>query len=225
METNKIYQIDAYEGMQELDDNSVDLVLTDPPYNLGELEWDYKDNYEEWIKRIFNSLQKVSRQQVIFFDYEYTKLFEELEEPEERFIWHREGGYRGEWIKKGYEPFYWYGEDITYNRITEYNPYSETDDRLNEERTISNVWDIPNLVGKKRESTDHPTQKPIKLFKRIVKMCSNEGDLILDPFIGSGTTGVAAKALDRDFIGFEKNEDYVEIARERLSKVQKELIR
>ena len=148
-------------------------------------------------------------------------MFEELSEPYERFIWHREGGFRGNTIKKGYEPFYWYvnnGEEAVYNRITEVNPYAKTDKRLKPERTVSNVWNIPNLVGRKKERVGHPTQKPIKLINRIVEMSTNKGEIVLDPFMGSGTTAIACLNSNRNFIGFEMDKEYFDMANERIDK-------
>ena len=70
----------------------------------------------------------------------------------------------------------------------------------------------------------HPTQKPVALFKYLIKTYTDEDDIILDNVIGSGTTAVAAKTLDRKYIGFESNKEYYEIAQKRVSEVQKELI-
>ena len=210
LEINKIYNGDCLELMKEVKDKSVDLVLTDVPYNIGMdggKGWDKIDNYEEWIKTVFVELKRISHRQIIFFDYSYTKLFEELEQPRERFIWHREGGFSGEFIKKGYEPFYLYGDEpINIPKIK--NNYADTDYRLKPFKSVSNVWDFPNLVGRKLEKEPHPTQKPVKLFERCVYMCSREGDLVLDAFSGSGTTAVACYNLKRRFICIEKDYDY-----------------
>lgn len=85
----------------------------------------------------------------------------------------------------------------------------------------SDVWDIPKVTsGRNRQSaerTKHPAQTPIELFKRIILASSNEGDLILDPFVGSGTACVAAKATNRKSIGFDINSEYLDIAIKRLS--------
>ena len=89
---NKIICGDCLEVMRELPDKSVDLVVTDPPYNINIAQWDIIPNYEQWIRELFSELKRISRQQIIFFDYTYTRLFEELSNPFERFIWHREGG-------------------------------------------------------------------------------------------------------------------------------------
>ena len=77
---------------------------------------------------------------------------------------------------------------------------------------MKNLWDIPA----QRHKTLHPTEKPEILLERIIKIGSNENDLILDPFMGSGTTGIVAKKLKRNFIGIEIDEEYFNIAKNRI---------
>ena len=74
---------------------------------------------------------------------------------------------------------------------------------------------VPNRKGKV-----HPTQKPVELLEYLVKTYTNVGDVVLDNCMGSGTTGVACRRLNRDFIGIEKDEKYFEIAKERIEKCQ-----
>ncbi len=81
---------------------------------------------------------------------------------------------------------------------------------------LSDVWHIPYLNPKAKERTGYPTQKPILLLERIIEIASNEKDLILDPFCGSGTTLVAAKLLNRRAIGIDVSEDAIDISRKRL---------
>ena len=81
---------------------------------------------------------------------------------------------------------------------------------------LSDVWDIPFLNPKAKERTGYPTQKPIELLERIIKISTDEDDLVLDPFMGSGTTLVAAKLLNRKFIGIDKNKDAFDLAQRRL---------
>ena len=84
-------------------------------------------------------------------------------------------------------------------------------------KSLNNIWiDISNLTGRNSESVGYPTQKPLALLDRIIKASSNEGDLVLDPFLGSGTTAVAAKRLNRSCIGIEINADCIEIAEQRI---------
>lgn len=86
---------------------------------------------------------------------------------------------------------------------------------------LGDVWDIPYLNPKATERTGYPTQKPVLLLEQIIKLASNENDLILDPFCGSGTTLVAAALLGRRAIGIDVSEDAVEIARQRLENPSK----
>jgi site-specific DNA-methyltransferase (adenine-specific) len=86
---------------------------------------------------------------------------------------------------------------------------------------LSDVWDIPYLNPKARERTGYPTQKPVLLLERIIRLASNEGDTVLDPFCGSGTALVAAAILGRAAIGVDVSEDAVQLALERLKNPQK----
>ena len=200
----------------------VDAIITDPPYNIDivwKWWWDTIENYQDYMLNFYNKCRLLTNNIIIFFDYSYTLLFEQLDTPFERFIWHREWGFRWVKIKKWYEPFYWYWDWSKYNRITELNHNAKTDKRLKEYRTVSNVWNIPNLVWRKKESVWHPTQKPLKLINRIVEMVSDEWDVILDPFAWSFTTAVACENLNRQWIWIEKDETYFNIWLERINKL------
>ena len=76
------------------------------------------------------------------------------------------------------------------------------------------IYETPICSG--RERTEHPTQKPLALISQLIEKHSNKGDIVLDPFMGSGTIGVACKNLDRNFIGIEKDENYFNIAKQRI---------
>lgn len=86
---------------------------------------------------------------------------------------------------------------------------------------ISDVWEIPFLNPKAKERTGYPTQKPIELLERIIKISTDEGDCVLDPFCGSGTTLVSAKLLGRKYIGIDINKDAVDISQKRLEEPYK----
>lgn len=81
---------------------------------------------------------------------------------------------------------------------------------------LSDVWEIPYLNPKAKERTGYPTQKPVLLLERIIKLVTDEGDTVVDPFCGSGTTLVAAKLLNRKFAGIDISEDAIELTRRRL---------
>jgi site-specific DNA-methyltransferase (adenine-specific) len=82
---------------------------------------------------------------------------------------------------------------------------------------LSDVWEIPFLNPKAKERTGYPTQKPILLLERVIGLCTDEGDLVLDPFCGSGTTLIAAKLLGRSSVGIDISEEAVSLAERRLS--------
>lgn len=81
---------------------------------------------------------------------------------------------------------------------------------------LSDVWEIPYLNPKAKERVGYPTQKPVLLLKQIIEIVTDEGDLVIDPFNGSGTTCVAAKLLNRNFIGIDASKDAVDLAEQRL---------
>lgn len=84
---------------------------------------------------------------------------------------------------------------------------------------LSDVWEIPYLNPKAKERTGYPTQKPVLLLNQIINIATNEGDIVLDPFCGSGTTCVAAKLLKRNFIGIDVSNDAVSLANSRLKEM------
>jgi len=81
---------------------------------------------------------------------------------------------------------------------------------------VSSVWSIPSVPRKEKLHGYHPTQKPLRLVRRAVVASSREGDLVFDPFCGSGTMGVVAKELGRFFVGSEREEGYAELAARRI---------
>lgn len=84
----------------------------------------------------------------------------------------------------------------------------------------SDVWRIPLVSGNSPERTTHPAQYPEKLIERIIKVATNPGDVVLDPYMGSGTTAVVAKKLKRHYIGYEVTSDYIDIAQTRLNNLE-----
>ena len=95
---------------------------------------------------------------------------------------------------------------------------------FNDDKQMRSDWDLPICSGNERIKVNgrkaHSTQKPGELLYRVILSTSNVGDIVLDPFMGSGTTGAVAKRLHRNFIGFEKEEEYLEIATKRIEDVK-----
>lgn len=226
MELNKIYNEDCLEGMKKLDKESVNALITDPPYNIARDnnfktmgragidfgEWDKNFNMTSWISTAVSKVKKGGNI-VIFTDWKaITPIIKELEtlgcdikdmlrieksnpmprNRDRRFITDYEIAIWA--VKKGGK---W-----TFNRLSE-----------TYERPL-----IKTKVTPKSEKTNggHPTQKNIETMEWILNRLTNEGDTVLDPFIGSGTTAVACLNTNRKYIGFELEEEYFDIANKRI---------
>tara|TARA_Y100000310_G_scaffold342145_1_gene443985 strand:- start:594 stop:1421 length:828 start_codon:yes stop_codon:yes gene_type:complete len=102
---------------------------------------------------------------------------------------------------------------------------SDIDDQINpKDKQTRNVWSIPLTPKKEKWAGAHPTQKPEELLRRIILSCTEEGDTVLDPFVGSGTTSYVAKKHGRNSIGIELNKEYLKIFKKRMKPEQKELL-
>jgi len=100
--------------------------------------------------------------------------------------------------------------------------YDDSGDKLKSEgKQMRDVWSIPTTPMREKEHGKHPTQKPIELLERLVLACTKEGDLVLDPFCGSGTTGVASVMHNRKFVGIEKESAYTKLAISRIKNLKK----
>lgn len=104
----------------------------------------------------------------------------------------------------------------TFNYEVSKNWESNQDKLLNPGKQMRSVWSIPTTPKREKSFGAHPTQKPLELLTRLVAMCTKEDDLILDPFCGSGTTGVAAITLGRKFVGIDLNKEHLELALRRI---------
>ncbi len=244
---NIIHHQDCIEGLKSLEEESVDLIIADPPYNLNKNfgawnESKNKDIWLPWSKEWLTECERVLKTNGSIFVYGIHHhlcwiqcfLYELGLNYRRQIIWYYENGFSGYkgTLQAHYEPLLWFskGESFTYNEIRE--PY-KSKERLKHKvtkngkvwtphpdgRLAGDVWNFPTLAGRRfrDEKVDHPTQKPLSISERIVKHFSHEGDLVLIPFAGSGSECVAAKKLNRKYIGFELNSDYIEIANGRLT--------
>lgn len=151
-----------------------------------------------------------------------------------QIIWNYENGFAGygkRSLNATYEPLLWFSKTDRYIYSPIREPYKSTE-RLKHKiikngkvwepnpdgRMVGDIWPFPTLAGRrfKDEKVNHPTQKPLSISRRLIKHFSNPGDTVLVPFVGSGSECVAAVMEGRKFIGFELNNDYVELARQRV---------
>ena len=228
-----IYHNDCMEVLQSVNDASIDLIATDPPYEIGYNgnAWD-KENTLQWhvLSKHFHRILKPSGALVLFQGWsnvaETKAVLDKAFFLKNWIIYDRIKG-RGAVtnVVSTREDILWYVKDennYTYNKVSS-NILKKTGGSIgtrngNPYRALSNVWtDISPIVPWSKEKVAHPTQKPLPLMRRIVDLFSNEGDAVLDCFMGSGTTCKASQLLNRKYIGIEKHQAYFETAKTRLN--------
>lgn len=224
----QLYNDDCFQVLKKLieQDVKVDAIICDPPYIINYAEWDKEFNMPLAID-LCCQLLKENGNLVLFQGWSNvakTKtLLDERFNMQNWIIWDR---IKGRGAKKNFvstrEDILWYckGNNPAYNKI-----YSNIPKKTGgmgkkngqECRALTNVWyDISPIVPWSSEKSGHPTQKPLSLMERCVTIWTNEGDTILDFTMGSGTTGVAALKLGRDFIGIENDKKWFDIAQHRI---------
>lgn len=243
-----IENIDCLVGLKELEDESVDLVITSPPYNLGKTETTINmcDYIGQQVK-IINELQRILKktgsicyqvgtivkdQQITPLDILLDGFFKQFDfQLRNRIIWHFGSGWHNKFRFSGrYETIMWYTktDDYKFNlddvRVPQKYPNKKAYQGKNIGKLSCNplgknpgdVWEICNVKGKHPEKTSHPCQFPLDLVNRLVLAFSDEGDLVVDPFMGSGTTALSCLMNNRSCIGFEIQKEYVEMSNQRL---------
>lgn len=226
LEINKIYNEDCIEGMKKIDDKSIDCIICDPPYivenhgkgkssltnratnlknNISHIvnDFNYKECFAEMLRVcktpnffIFCSTQQVSRT---------MKYFEDKKLKVNLLVWNKTNPAplcNKKYVNDIEFIVYVRGKGATFNNDTPFD--------FKKRVFTSKICPDGNKL--------HPTQKPLELIERYVIQHSNENDIILDPFMGSGTTAIACIKNNRNFIGFENNEEYYKISIDRLKK-------
>lgn len=219
------------EVMPKLGKETVDLILTDPPYNISKEnnfktigrsgidfgEWDKNADITSWIK-ISSDLLSKNGSIVVFNSWRNLgEISKELEKSgfivKDLIRWEKANPMprnRDRRYIVDYEFAIWAvkkGSKWTFNRQSDSYDRSELK--------------YPITSKNEKKLGEHPTQKPIKLMEELVLRHTNVGDVILDPFMGSGSTGVASVNTGRDFIGIELDETYFKIAENRINEAQK----
>lgn len=215
----------------------VDSIITDIPYfqvvkNSWDNQWKNEKEYLEWVETIVqkcNMLLKDNSSLLLFTGRQYNRkicnILDNYFEEKRIIIWARKRAFnntRGTALASGYEPICYYtkGNNPTFNNIkikVDSKRPEYTTGYLKDGISLSDVWsDISALPHNSKEKVNHPTQKPIKLMERCVLLTTNEKDTVLDFCMGSGTTGIACKNLDRNFIGVEIDKDYFNMAKNRI---------
>lgn len=231
----KLYNDDCLKVLKDIPDESIDLVCTDCPYHIvqggcttgaygnpsGVLNYDYSKNESEDIE--FTRQGKLFKHNDIMFEEWLPEVYRILKQDTHCYIMVNARNLAELQIKaesvgfKFQNILIWFKNNATPNRyyLNAYEMILML--RKGKAKNINNmgtknVLQINNIIGNKK----HPTEKPVELMRILVENSTSGGDIVLDPFMGAGSTGVACKNLGRDFIGIEIDEKYFKIAKERL---------
>lgn len=225
----KIIFGDCFENLSKIENESIDLICIDPPYEISfeNLNWDKKILNWVTLSEQFNRILKPTGNLIIFQGWsnvcETKSILEKNFKLKNWIIWDRiKGRGANTNLVSTREDILWFtkGDKYTYNKI--YSNIKKKTGGLGKKngqecRALSNVWtDISPIVPWSKERVNHPTQKPLQLMERLITIFSNPGDLVLDCFAGSGSTGIAAKNLNRDYILIEREENYYNIILKRI---------
>ncbi len=212
---------DALVELPKINQKSVDMVYADMPYNAGKADWDIfkPEEFEQFtVDWITATIPCLKDQAHLFIHISADKAFwlEDLIRqhfqltPVEKIVWSYRNLVRGRNAKykllNTYQPIlhYCFGE----------KPLNFSPD-WNDERF--DIWNIATPQSNFKEGRDHPTQKPLELMERLVRIGCKPGELVLDPFAGAGTTALACKNNNRAFITIEKDDRYIPVIQRRLA--------
>ena len=231
-----LYNNDCVETMRTLAEDSINLILTDPPYNLGNFMisrdtnlkkmrdnffgtagWDNLE-YDEWVSAMDAFFEQAARiikkggTMVVFMAA--IKVETTIRLAEKHGFYYKTTGI---WHKTNPMPRNMNLHFVNSTETWVYFTYkSRTGTFNNNGAVLHDFIETSVTPSSERKYGKHPTQKPEALINHLVSVLSSENDVVLDPFMGSGTTGVVCKRLNRDFVGIELNKEYFEIAKERI---------
>jgi len=243
----QILQDDCVAAMARLPDASIDMIFADPPYNLqlgGDLfrpeggrvdavddDWDKFDTFQSyddftraWLGEARRILKPNGTLWVIGSYHNIYRVGAALQDAGywilNDIIWRKSNpmpNFRGTRFTNAHETLIWASRSEDSRYTFNYRAMKA----LNDELQMRSDWVLPICAGGERMKTDgvksHPTQKPEALLYRVLLACTNPGDVVLDPFFGTGTTGAVARRLGRNWIGIERETRYVNVARERIA--------
>lgn len=244
---NKIIKGDCLELLKRIPDNSVDMTFADPPFNLKKKYNGYKDSLEfkeyiEWCDEWIGEMVRITKPTGSIFVHNipkwlsyYVKLLNEHANFKHWIAWYAPTSPMGKSLQPAHYGVLFYVKDSKKTKIYEIRMPHERERKSDYLRKdyggkkaglhpfgplISDVWTDIHRIKHNKYRDEHPCQLPVPLLERLILMTTDEGDIVLDPFVGTGTTAVAAKKLGRKYIGFDLDEEYKRISENNLKKIQ-----
>jgi site-specific DNA-methyltransferase (adenine-specific)/modification methylase len=231
---------DSFEQIKNIADQSIDLILTDPPYNLGrystgniKMAWrkEFNNDVAEWDTTVFNpaewldDFKRVLKPTGTIFAFtsynligQWHQVFDPAFDTFQFIVWHKTNPppklRRAGFLNSCELIVCAWNKGHTWN--------------FTKQKEMHNFIESPICMGRERlKNPVHPTQKPVKVLSRLIKLATNTGDLVFDPFMGVGSSGVAALQFDRRFLGIEIDTIYFRAAEKRIDEAafKSELLR
>lgn len=233
---NQILQGDCLELFKKIPSESIDCVFADPPFNLKKKYNSHRDSlreeeYLEWCQMWILECVRILKNDGFLFLHNipkwltyYSNFLNKIMYFRHWISWEAMTAPMGKTLQPAHYGILFYSKNKEYGRFNEirYPHKRDRSGRLIKDYggkkhllhpygpLCSDVWTDIHRIRHAKNRDEHPCQLPIHLLERIILMSTNEGDIILDPFMGTGTTAIAAKRLGRNFIGFEKDSVYYE---------------
>lgn len=244
---DKVTEGDCLEVMSKIEDNSVDMAFADPPFNLEKKYSSYRDQkpvaeYLDWCRKWLGEMVRITKPTGSIFVHNvpkwltyYACILNDIAYFRHWVAWDAMSNPLGKTLlpahygvlfytkkPKGYK-FYEIRAPHKRCRVCDsyLKDYGGKKDQMHPfGALVSDVWTDIHRIRHNVRRDEHPCQLPIPLLERIVLMSTDPGDVVLDPFLGTGTTAVAAKTLGRHFVGIDIDSEYVKIAGDKLEQVQ-----
>ena len=243
--SNNIIQGDCLAVLKEIPDNSVDMTFADPPFNLKKKYNHYEDSkekqdYLDWCNYWISEMVRITKPTGAIFVHNIPRWLSYYAEHLNRIAyfrhwisWDSGGAPMGKTLLPNHYGILYYTKSKSHKEFKFYDiRYPHPKCRVCHEflkdyggkkaqahpfgPLLSDVWSDIHRIRHKKRRDEHPCQLPIPLLERLILMTTDEGDVILDPFMGTGTTAVAAKRLGRNYIGIEIDEKYIKIAQKNI---------
>lgn len=240
---NKITQGDCLELFKDIPDNSVDVTFADPPFNLKKNYSSYKDSLEfqeylDWCEKWISEMVRVTKPTGSIFVHNipkwltyYATFLNKHAHFKHWIAWDAPTAPMGKSLQPAHYGILFYTKEQKGSKIYElryphkrdrkqgylWKDYGGKKDLLHPfGPLVSDVWTDIHRIKHNSKRDPHPCQLPLHLMDRLILLTTDEGDIVLDPFSGTGTTAISAKRLGRQFIGFELDKNYVEISEHKL---------
>lgn len=240
---NKITQGDCLTLLQDIPDNSIDVTFADPPFNLKKKYNSTKDSLEfqeylDWCEQWISEMVRVTKPTGSIFLHNipkwltyYTAVLNKIAHFKHWISWDAPTSPMGKSLQPSHYGILFYAKDAKQNKFYEiryphkrcrkcgylHKDYGGKKGMLHPfGPLLSDVWTDIHRAKHNKYRDNHPCQLPIHLLERVILMSTDEGDIVLDPFSGTGTTALAAKRLGRNFIGLELDKEYVQISENKL---------